>query len=458
MAYALVVEDDSDSARMMAAIASVNGFKVSTAATLDDARRSIEHKRPDVLLLDVQLPDGNGMTLLDHHALTSGTGIVLMTGHASLATSIDALRRGALDYLVKPVDGQRLRELLIRLRNPLPGGLGAPGATGALALQGATDVHRRASVQMLGNSAAMRQVAWQIERVSATSLPVFITGESGTGKELAAQSIHQHSLRHGGPFVALNCAALSPHLIESELFGHERGSFTGAERQRHGYFERADGGTIFLDEVTEMPLALQAKLLRVLETGSFQRVGSTELLKADVRIVAASNRRADVAVSEGALRSDLFYRLSAFPLQLPPLRERQGDILLLAHHFLEEICRQGGAGKVLTPEAEKCLLRHAWPGNARELRNAVQRAYVMTEGSEIDAQWLVSAGPGPIFTGTEDLPIAPGLSLAAAEERLIMATLVLCDGHKEKTAAVLGISLKTLYNKLRTYQAAARPA
>ena len=446
MAYALVVEDDSDSARMMAAIASVNGFKVRTAATLGDARRSIEEKCPDVLLLDVQLPDGNGMSLLDHHALSCDTGVVLMTGHASLASSIDALRRGALDYLVKPVDSERLRQLLVRLRGPrMPAA--DPVAAPALAAP------RGAGVRMVGVSPAMRQVAWQIERVGPTALPVFITGESGTGKELAALSVHGHSLRRGGPFVALNCAALSPQLIESELFGHERGSFTGAERLRHGYFERADGGTLFLDEVTEMPLALQAKLLRVLETGSFQRVGSTEVLKADVRIVAASNRRVESAVSEGALRSDLFYRLSAFPLHLPPLRERQGDTVLLARHFLAEISRQAGATKVLTPEAEHGLQRHAWPGNARELRNLVQRAYVLSEGDELDVRWLVPAGQASATPGADLLPITPGLSLAAAEERLILATLAHCDGHKEKTAAVLGISLKTLYNKLRTYSA-----
>jgi two-component system response regulator AtoC len=434
---------------MMAAIASVNGFKVRTAGTLDAARRSIEQKCPDVLLLDVHLPDGNGLSLLDHHALACGTGIVLMTGHASLASSIDALRRGALDYLVKPVDSQRLRDLLIRLRRPLPDASNAPASPG---------IQAAARVQMLGSSPAMRQVAWQIERVAPTSMPVLITGESGTGKELAALSIHAQSLRRNGPFVALNCAAMSPSLIESELFGHERGSFTGAERLRHGYFETADGGTLFLDEITEMQPSLQVKLLRLLETGTFQRVGSTELLKADVRIVAASNRRTDIAVGNGELRNDLFHRISAFPLHLPPLRERRGDIPLLARHFLAEICRQARTNKTLPPEAEECLARHAWPGNARELRNVIQRAHVLSDGNELDVRWLQPPGQCGTVAMAEGFSIAPGLSLAAAEERLIMATLAHCEGHKEKTAAVLGISLKTLYNKLRGYNIPRQPA
>lgn len=320
----------------------------------------------------------------------------------------------------------------------------------------------------------MQAIYEQISRVAGTSVTVFITGESGTGKEVVAQTVHDLSRRRKRPFLAVNCGAISPNLIESEIFGHEKGSFTGAERQHQGFFERASGGTLFLDEITEMPLELQVKLLRVLETGRFMRVGSTVSQESDVRIIAATNRLADRAVAAGKLREDLLYRLNVFPIDMPPLRERLCDVPLLAGHFLAAISEAEGRARRFTPDALTQLMAYPWPGNVRELRNAVQRAYVMAQDDLIDAQWLPRAAqatlppaPAPVVhdlpaTGlpggpqrtADDRVVLPiGTSMAQAERALMLATLRHYNHHKERTAAVLGISLKTLYNRLKEYAA-----
>jgi len=293
---------------------------------------------------------------------------------------------------------------------------------------------------------------------------VLLTGESGTGKELAARTIHELSRRKKYPFLAINCGAISPNLIESELFGHEKGSFTGADRQHQGFFERSHGGTLFLDEITEMPLELQVKLLRVLETGTFARVGSTQTLEADVRVIAASNRPPETAVAAGKLREDLFYRLNVFPISLPPLRDRADDIGLLAEHFLTEVCSTEGVVKRLAREAVVKLERYRWPGNVRELRNVVQRAFVMTPGDVISDEWLPTSGapatpstsssahePTPQAATGETITVQVGTSIAQAERQLILATFEHCGHNKERTAAALGISLKTLYNRLKEF-------
>ncbi|MBI3366976.1 MAG: sigma-54-dependent Fis family transcriptional regulator, partial [Burkholderiales bacterium] len=300
-------------------------------------------------------------------------------------------------------------------------------------------------------------------RVAGTGVTVFVTGESGSGKELVAQTVHDLSRRRKKPFLAVNCGAISPNLIESEIFGHEKGSFTGADRQHLGFFERADGGTLFLDEVTEMPPELQVKLLRVLETGHFTRVGSTQSLEADVRVIAATNRRPEQAVAMGKLREDLMFRLNVFPIELPPLRDRLEDVALLAEHFLAAIGEQEGRAKQFTAQALERLAEYRWPGNVRELRNAVQRAFVMAIGDRIDREWLprqsAEAAEAPATAAAQATPLSAqatlmlpiGVSLAEAERRLILATLRHHHHHKERTAAALGISLKTLYNRLRDY-------
>jgi two-component system response regulator AtoC len=313
---------------------------------------------------------------------------------------------------------------------------------------------------LVGRSAAMQLVYSQIARVAVTAVTVLVVGESGTGKELVAQTVHDFSRRRGRPFLAVNCGAISPQLMESEIFGHEKGSFTGAERLHQGFFERADGGTLFLDEVTEMPVELQVKLLRVLETGSFMRVGSTQARQTDVRIVAATNRDPWAAVAAGKLREDLFHRLNVFPIRMPPLCDRLDDLEVLADHFLRQIAEREGRRKQLSPEARDKLRDYRWPGNVRELRNVLQRVYVMTEGDLITAEWLPVNPPAAqqaagALDGGFRVPL--GSSLADVEQRLIQHTLRHYGNHKERTAAALGVSLKTLYNKLKSYDTEDQP-
>ena len=464
----------------MRELVALENFSVATAHTLRDARRQIAMQPPDLVLLDLQLPDGSGLDLFSDPELISSSELVLITGHASLETSIEALRLGAADYLVKPIAMKQLKGVLSRFMKP--SALKADVARMHAGL--ATDGHFG---HLWGQDPSMLKVYEQISRVAGTAVTVFITGESGTGKEVVAQTVHDLSRRRKQPFLAVNCGAISPNLIESEVFGHEKGSFTGADRQHLGFFERANGGTLFLDEITEMPLDLQVKLLRVLETGRFMRVGSTQSLEADVRVIAATNRQPEQAVSAGKLREDLLYRLNVFPIDLPPLRDRLSDVPLLAQHFLAGIVAQEGQTKRFSPKALDRLGCYHWPGNVRELRNVVQRAYVMASGDVIDEEWLpqpqagapVASPPAPkpaparspqapaaaesaaahapvaATPSGETLTLPIGISMAQAERLLIEATLRHHKYQKERTAAVLGISLKTLYNRLKEYAAEA---
>jgi DNA-binding NtrC family response regulator len=463
MPHALIVDDDVDAASTLRDLIAGKQFTVATAHTLRDANRQIALQQPDVVLLDLQLPDGSGMDLFNDPALVANSEIVLITGHASLETSIQALRLGAADYLVKPINLRQLQGVLSRVMKPSA----LKAEVAGLAAQLDDSGHFG---HLWGRTQAMKRVYEQISRVAGTGVTVFITGESGTGKEVVAQTVHELSRRRKQPFLPVNCGAISPNLIESEIFGHEKGSFTGAERQHQGFFERANGGTLFLDEITEMPPDLQVKLLRVLETGRFMRVGSTQSQEADVRVIAATNRLPLQAVSAGKLREDLLYRLNVFPIDLPPLRDRLADVPLLAEHFLAGIIAQEGKKKRFTPAAVERLQRCRWPGNVRELRNAVQRAYVMAVGDTIDEQWLpeasadmpapasatareAAAGEAPAKESGPSIALPIGTSMADAERALILSTLRHYHHHKERTAAVLGISLKTLYNRLKEYAA-----
>ncbi|NIM41129.1 MAG: response regulator [Hydrogenophaga sp.] len=466
MNHVLIVDDDTDSATTLRELVRADRFSVAVAHTLRDARRQIALQPPDLVLLDMLLPDGNGLDLFSDRQLVSDSEIVLVTGHASLDSSIEAMRLGAADYLVKPIAMKQLQRVLSRCDS-------RPDAAGGKTVPAAAprdpDAESGRFGLLWGRSAAMRRVYEQIHRVAPTSVTVLITGESGSGKELVAQTVHAFSRRQAGPFLAVNCGAISPHLMESEIFGHEKGSFTGADRQHLGFFERASGGTLFLDEITEMPLDLQVKLLRVLETGRFMRVGSTQSIQTDVRIIAATNRQPLEAVAQGKLREDLLYRLNVFPIELPSLRERLDDVPLLAQHFLEDISRREGIARHLDDAALRQLAAHPWPGNVRELRNAIHRAYVMADGEAIDARWLpggagrpvpVAALPAPRAAARSEpspagggpaITLPVGVSMAQAERLLIQATLDQCQQQKERTAAVLGISLKTLYNRLKEY-------
>ncbi|MES2356642.1 MAG: sigma-54 dependent transcriptional regulator [Pseudomonadota bacterium] len=444
MPHALLVDDDVTTLSLMAELVKGEGFTTTVAASLKEAREQMARQRPDVILLDLQLPDGDGIELFQDLESPTTTEIILITGHASLESSIQALQLGATDYLVKPINPKQLKSILSRVFHPTDlkkeivllrdelRGLGRFG-------------------KMLGTSPAMQHVYDQIDRVAPTSATVLIRGESGTGKELVAETVHKLSHRRKQVFLPVNCGAISPQLIESELFGHAKGSFTGADREHKGYFERANGGTLFLDEITEMPIELQVKLLRVLETGCFRQVGSDRETETDVRIVAATNRIPEEAVADGKLREDLMYRLQVFPLRVPSLRERGDDVDLLAERFLEEMNQAENTTKTLTPNALKQLKAHHWPGNVRELKNVMQRSFIMANAA-IDLNSLPPELGKPTHRAGPAFEVRVGSTVAEVERQLILATLEQCKS-KEKAADMLNISLKTLYNRLQEYEA-----
>ncbi|CAG2134942.1 sigma-54-dependent transcriptional regulator [Cupriavidus numazuensis] len=445
MSHILIVDDDENACAALAEIVALEGFTASTAGSLREARLQIGWRMPDVILADLRLPDGNGLELFAEVA-SSGVEIILTTGYASVDSAVEALRSGATDYLVKPINVARLQTVLKRLAN-----------TGALraeihSLRGELRRYGRFG-RLLGSSDVMQAVYDQLARVAPTEATVLLIGESGTGKELAMQTVHELSARRRQPFLAVNCGAISPTLIETEMFGHERGSFTGADRQHKGYFERADGGTLFLDEITEMPAELQVKLLRVLETGSFMRVGTNREQHADVRVLAATNRNPEEAVAEGKLRADLFHRLNVFPVELPPLRARGDDVIQIANTMLEQLNAEQGTARRFAPNVLDSLRLHMWPGNVRELRNFVQRAYIMADDdliTEVQVPLQAAAAQAPA-AAMVSVPV--GMSLADADRQLIFATLEQCAGVKKHAAEILGISLKTLYNRLEDYAA-----
>lgn len=306
---------------------------------------------------------------------------------------------------------------------------------------------------LIGRSSCMHHLFEQVRRVAPTRASVLIVGESGTGKELVARELHDRSPRTDLPFVAVNCGAIPANLIEAELFGYERGSFTGAVRSHAGYFERAGGGTLFLDEITEMPLEMQVKLLRVLESGSMTRVGGDHEIPVECRVIAATNRDPTRAVNEGRFRGDLLYRIAVFPLYIPVLREREDDAELLARHFLAQLNVEEGTDKRLSPDSLICLKQHSWPGNVRELKNAVQRAFILAD-EELELRQVVSKPMVmSVMSDARALRIPVGTALAEAERWMIIATLKECGGNKTRAAALLGVSLKTLYNRLNEYRA-----
>jgi DNA-binding NtrC family response regulator len=440
---ALIVDDDTGFLEGLSELVRREGFDVRGAVTLKQAREEIAANPPDILLVDLHLPDGSGLALLEGFEPRSAPEVVLITGSASLETAVDALRRGATDYLTKPVDFARVKMALGNVTRALKlrGEIGS--LRGELRKLGRFDA-------LVGASPPMQKVYDLIDRVAGTDASILISGETGTGKELVAETIHRLSRRSKEAFLAVNCGALSAHLIETELFGHERGSFTGADRMHKGYFERAHGGTLFLDEITETA-EIQIRLLRALETSAITRVGGTEPIKVDVRIVAATSRRVDQAVADGKLREDLFYRLNVFPIQLPPLRERGDDVELLAEKILADLNQAEGTAKRFTRACLDRLRRHSWPGNVRELQNVVRRAFILAEED-------VGVDSLPLgvteMTSAASLVTRVGTPIAEAERRLILATLEQCEGDKKKAAEILKISLKTLYSRLNQYKGA----
>ena len=451
MSHALIVDDDSNTREALAAFVAAEGFTTAQASSIAEARAHLVRQHPDVMLVDLRLPDGDGTHLLGDMEEGGCTEVVLVTGHASVESAIDALRAGASDYLTKPVDTARLKSILRRV--PRAGELRAE--IGAMREQ-----LRRAGRfgRLVGNSPVMRELYEKIARVAPTEATVLVQGDSGTGKEVVARTIHELSSRRRAPFLAINCGAISPHLIENEMFGHERGSYTGADRQHKGYFEQANGGTLFLDEISEMPMELQVRLLRVLETGTFMRIGTTRSIQTDVRIIAATNRDPREAVRSGRLREDLYHRLNVFPLEIPPLRARGGgDIELLARGFLEEMNEACGTRKQFAPGALAQLKQQAWPGNVRELKNYLHRVFIMAgedglQGPAPETETMpIQTMNHSAQNNTPSITVPLGTPLSVAARELILQTLQHCGGERKRTAEMLGICTKTLYNRLREY-------
>ncbi len=439
---ALIVDDDPGFLLGLAELVRREGFAVATAGSLKQAREEIAAEPPDILLVDLRLPDGSGLDLLAGFESAATPEVILITGDASVETAVEALRRGAIDYLTKPVDFGRIKMALANVTRTLR----MTGEIGTLRSELRKLGHFG---PLIGRAPAMQAVYDLVGRVARSDASVLISGETGTGKDLVALTIHSLSQRSKAPFLAVNCGAISANLIESELFGHERGSFTGADRSHKGYFERAHRGTVFLDEITEMPLELQVRLLRVLESATVSRVGGNEPIRIDVRILAATSLQVEDAVAARKLREDLFYRLNVFPIALPPLRERGGDIELLAEQCLSDLNAAAGTTKRFTQACLERLRRHAWPGNVRELKNVIQRAFILAdEDVGVDSLPLGVSEAAP----ASSLVMRVGTPIAEAERRLILATLDQCDGDKKKAAGVLKISLKTLYNRLNEYK------
>jgi DNA-binding NtrC family response regulator len=412
------------------------------------ALAAIESRDFDLLVTDLKMPGADGIEVLRRARKASPElPVILITAHATVPTAVAALREGAFDYVQKPFDNEELRALVKRALEVT-----------RLARENRylrAELRTRYSLDaVVAESAGMREALELARRAAASRSTVLVTGESGTGKELVARAVHYHSERVGGAFVAVNCKALAPGVLESELFGHERGSFTGAERTRPGLFERADGGTLFLDEIGEIEPDFQSKLLRVLQERRVQRVGGSEEKPIDVRIVAATNRDLRAEIAAGRFREDLYFRLAVIPIHLPPLRERREDVLPLASHFLAHWNRELSRSVAgWTPEVERWLLAHAWPGNVRELENAIERGVVLARGDRIGFDDLLIDAPGeepqPEAGATSGASLQEFLDAAAAER--IRRVLEQTAGKRVETARRLGIDRATLYRLMRRY-------
>ena len=442
----LIVDDEPNIRAGLAKGLAVEADGIETACSVNEALDKFENGIYQLVIADVRMPgDRNGLdlvSLIKHRR--PETTIIVITAHGTVETAVEAMRRGAFDFITKPVELNLIRQQVAkavahhRLQDEnhlLKSQLAAAGEMAGI----------------IGNCGALNEVLQQIRQVATTDATVLIQGESGTGKELTARAIHDLSNRAGGPFVAMNLGALPETLLESELFGHEKGAFTGAARQKAGCFELALGGTLFLDEVTEIPAKSQVDLLRVLETGQFVRVGGEKTLRSDARIISATNRNIAEMVAEGSFREDLYYRLNIVPIEVPPLRHRRDDIPLLVDHFLTHFCqRHGRAIKQLQPEAMQVLSQAPWPGNIRQLRNVIERLVVTCPKDSIAASDL----PAELSQITAANHVASS-TLAevteAAEESAIRAALAANGYHREQTAKALGISVRTLHYKMNRY-------
>ena len=450
MARILVVDDQEMMRDSLAANLARDGHEVVATGDGTNAVARLEGPgRFDLLITDLKMPRMTGIELLaEAKRVRPDMPVVLMTAFATVQTAVEAMKLGAYDYIQKPFDGDEIKHLVDRTLEHTRL-IKENQALRSLAEQ------QSAPRPLIGSGAVMEHVRRQIELVARSSATVLIRGESGTGKEVVARAIHQASDRRDRPMLAVNCAALSENLLESELFGHEKGAFTGADKMRRGRFELADGGTLLLDEISEIAPALQAKLLRVLQESVFERVGSSVSQQVDVRVVATTNRDLEASVEEGKFREDLFYRLNVVPIELPPLRQRAEDVPELCRHFLHQIARRDNSPfRHIEPEALRLLQRYDWPGNVRELQNIVERATILEpEPGVVRAAtiepWLKNRNGGAVASAVEDLA---GKPLADIEKQVILSTLQQFKGHRIKTAGALGIGVRTLGMKLKRWK------
>jgi DNA-binding NtrC family response regulator len=445
----LVIEDDALLNQLLVSQLQRAGYSVQGTSRWAQAKEIIEEMEPELLLLDGRLPDADGLELLPQ--IAPQQPVILLTAYASVQNAVRAMKLGAAEYLVKPVN---LEELELVVKRALDN---AALRRENLFLKSRMAHAPEWAVAMIGSSPALDEVNRLIDAVAPSDMTVLIQGESGVGKELVANAIHARSHRSGRTFVPVDICTLPKHLFESELFGHERGAFTGAEKMKKGLIEGAEGGTLFLDEIGEIDPAVQAKLLRVLETGRFRRVGGTKDYDANVRIVAATNRDLATMCREGSFRSDLFYRLSGFLISVPPLRERRQDIPALTHHFIRNHDFSRRIEKQLSPDAMSQMMAYDWPGNIREMKNVVERALILSGEAEVIEPRHLAISPAPPFVnevlGLTEMPVdlASEPSLEDIKSSYLKVLLDRYDGHRGKVARILGISERNTYRLIRKF-------
>lgn len=443
----LVVDDEPSHRQMLEAVLTADGYEVQQANDGQEAINSVEERFYDLILMDVRMSRVSGIEALKKiKELSPGIPVIIMTAYASVSTAVDALKSGAYDYLTKPLDIEELKILVskaLRQRQLEQENVYLRERLG----------DRFDFSNIIGRSSAMRDLFETVALVAPTEATVLIVGESGTGKELIANAIHQNSPRTDRPFIKVNCAALPETLLESELFGHEKGAFTGALARKQGRFQLAHRGSIFLDEIGEMSPTTQTKILRVLQEREFEPLGSTQTVKVDTRVVTATNKNLKEEIQEGRFREDLYYRLNVVALEVPPLRERREDISLLTDFFLKQYAEKNRRLiKGFTPRAMDLLMRHGWPGNVRELENVVERAVIMTRGDVISQTELPDTlRELEAETEKATVDLTPGRSLKEMEREMILRTLEEAGGNRTRSAEILGISRRTLQLKLKDY-------
>lgn len=444
MGKVLIIDDEKQILNLLSRIIGLEGYDVIQAASCKAGIKQVEQHDPEVILCDVYLPDGSGVALVSEiKRLRPLSEVILLTAHGNIPDGVQAIKNGAFDYITKGDDNNKILPLI------------------AKATEKATAAYRQSKTiasavgkqytfdTIIGRSPAIQDAVALARKVAATDVPVLLTGETGTGKEVFAQSIHRHSSRNGKAFVAINCSSFSHDLLESEMFGHKAGAFTGALKETKGLFEEANGGTIFLDEIGEMAFDLQAKLLRILETGEFLKIGDTKPLKIDVRVIAATNRDLAKEIAEGHFREDLFYRLSVFQIHLPPLRERTGDIPLHVEAFVSALSsKMGKTIRVISPDYIRILKQNPWKGNVRELRNVVERSLIIADSDTLT--------PDTLPLNMQNLQATPdngysGFDLSGVEKMHIQKVLKYTNGNKTEASRLLGIGLTTLYRKIEEY-------